>query len=78
MAFPCILKLLDAIRRKNQVQIERAVFQLHKILSTADFLTLPLRQLETEIVKGLYNPLAVAQALFHEQIGVLRGIGVAK
>jgi len=78
MALPGIVKRLDTIRRKDQIQVEGAVFELYENLSATDFLSLVPGQLEAEILKREQEPLAVGRILFNEQVCVLGCIRITQ
>jgi hypothetical protein len=53
---PSILKPIDSIRRKDQVQIKCAILQLYENFSLANFFRFLIGQLETEFLKRLHEP----------------------
>ncbi len=53
----------------------KAFFQLDEVLSAANFLSLPLRQLKAEISKTFDQPFAICGGLLDEKLRLLRRIG---
>ena len=51
VALPRVLETLDAIRREDQVQIERTVLELHEVLAAPDLGRLLVGQLEAELAQ---------------------------
>jgi hypothetical protein len=55
-AFPGFFEPLDAVGRKDQIQVEWTILQLYEVLTTENFLSLLLRDLKIEIRRGLSAP----------------------
>src|SRR5262245_17248756 len=75
---PGVLKPLDAIRGKDQVEIEGAILELHEVLTAVDLLGLLVAQGESQLPQGRDNRLAVVWRPLDEQVGILSGIGKAE
>src|SRR5208282_5468506 len=75
---PGILEPLDPIGRKDQVQIERAVFQLDKILSALDLAGFRFGEQEAQFAQSRRQSASVARRAVWEYVRVLRRVGKAK
>src|SRR3954470_23756268 len=65
---PRVLELLDAIRRENQIQVKRSVFELNKIFAANDFVALLVRKRESQVHDGQRRGLAVVVRLLDVHI----------
>jgi hypothetical protein len=65
-------------RRKDQIQVERPVLQLHEVLAALDLLGLFLGQCEAELFQRGDEAAAVVRGLLDKQVGILRGVGEAE
>src|SRR5262249_40094753 len=75
---PGVGEALDAVRREDEVEIERPVLELHEVLAALDLRGLLVGQFEAELAQGGDDRTAVLRALLHEEIRVLRGVGEAE
>jgi hypothetical protein len=75
---PGVGKSVDSVWRKDQIEIERAIFELDEILSTLDFRCLCVGQVETEVPQTGHQRVSVLRGLFYENIRVLSRIGESK
>ena len=60
-SLPRVLEAFDAVRREDQVQIERPVLELNEILTSPDFGFLVLGESKAEVIKRNDCGLAICQ-----------------
>ena len=71
---PRVLKPLDSIGSKHQVQVERPVSKLNEVLSPANLVRLLIGETESEFGQGGRQLFAVGGALLHKHIDILGGV----
>src|SRR5262245_59434528 len=71
---PGVGEALDAVRREDEVEVERPVLELHEILAALDLSRLLVVEGETELAQGGDDGPAVVRALLDEEVGVLGGV----
>ncbi len=68
---PRIVETLDAVRSKDQIEIERAILELHEVFATLHVVGLGGSELEAELQQRLDQRSTVAFGLLDEYVGVL-------
>src|SRR4051812_2218097 len=75
---PGVRETLDAVRREDQVEVERPVLELYEILAAFDLCRLLVVEGETQLAQRGHDGPAVVGTLLHEEVGVLSGVGEAE
>lgn len=75
---PSIVEALDAVRCEDQVEVERAVLELHEVLASRNLPGLLDIEREPQFSQRGDDCATVLGALLHEKIGVLGGVGEAE
>jgi hypothetical protein len=71
---PRIFKTFDAIGCEDQIEVERAVFELHEILAAPNFCRLFISQRKPQLPQSLDYGSTVCRGFFDKEIGILGGI----
>jgi len=71
---PCIREPLDAVRREDEVEVERTVLELDEVLSPEDLGRLGIGEGESQLADCGDQRRAVLGVAFDEQLGVLRRV----
>lgn len=77
-AAPSILQSLNAIRGEDQIYVECAVLDFHKVIPPEYLLQSSGLNLETKFLQGINKSLAVFPVLGNEDIHILSRIGKSK
>src|SRR5882724_3431864 len=78
MPTPRLLERLDPVRRKHEIEVERATLQLNEVLAALDLRRLRVAQREAELAQRRDHSATVRRCLLDEQVGVLSRIGKAE
>src|SRR5438128_10958723 len=78
MATPRILEPFDTVRCKDNVEVERAVLELHEILAAQNLGRLLVRECKAQFAQGRHQGPTILESLFHKKIGILSRVGKSK
>jgi hypothetical protein len=72
---PGILERLDAVRRENQIKVERTILELHEVFTAQNLRRLLVGKPETKFPQRGHDGRAVVRRAIHKHDGILHRIG---
>jgi len=78
VTLPGVFETFDTVRREHQIEVERAVLELHEILAALDLRLLRIGETKAQIAERGDDRAAVCRRRLYKHISILRGVGKAK